>query len=74
MGGYPKEGSIALYDDGVYVYAKLNGKGKAAWYKGSRNFLVSGGNASGNKKIYEALQDIAMHRPTPTRPEHKAAK
>lgn len=74
MGGYPKEGSIALYDDGVYVYAKLNGKGKAAWYKASRNFLVSGGNASGNKKIYEALQDIAMHRPTPTRPEHKAAK
>lgn len=74
MGGYPKEGSIALYDDGVYVYAKLNGKGKAAWYKASRNFFVSGGNASGNKKIYEALQDIAMHRPTPTRPEHKAAK
>lgn len=74
MGGYPKEGSIALYDDGVYVYAKLNGKGKAAWYKASRNFFVSGGNASGNKKIYEALQDIAMHRPTPTRPEHTEAK
>ena len=71
MGGYPKEGSIALYDDGVYVYATFNGK--AAWYKASRNWLKST-QASANKQIYEALQGVAKTRKDPTRPEHKAAK
>lgn len=75
MGGYPKEGSIALYDDGVYVYATVNGK--AAWYKASRNWLALGNTifaADNNRKIYEALQGVAKTRKDPTRPEHKAAK
>lgn len=75
MGGYPKEGSIALYDDGVYVYATVNGK--AAWYKASRNWLALGNTifaADNNRKLYEALQGVAKTRKDPTRPEHKAAK
>jgi hypothetical protein len=73
MGGYPKEGSIALYDDGVYVYAKVNGK--AAWYKASRNMWIAGNNikfATDNKNIYKALQAAARTRKDPKKPEHKA--
>jgi hypothetical protein len=73
MGGYPKEGSIALYDDGVYVYANINGK--VAWYKASRNWFAGGKtvfDVANNKKIYEALQENARTRKDPTKPEHTA--
>jgi hypothetical protein len=73
MGGHPKKGSIALYDDGVYVYAKVDGK--AAWYKASRNMWGAGNNikfATDNKNIYEALQAAARTRKDPTKPEHTA--
>jgi hypothetical protein len=71
-GKSPPEGTLVLYDDGVYVY--VNSNGYNGWYKASRNWLKEGvNNSSRNKRIYDIIKDdIAPTQASPKKPGHKA--
>lgn len=71
-GENPAEGTLALYDDGVYVY--INSHGYSGWYKASRNWIVEGAiSSTDNKRIYDIIKnDIAPAKSSTARPEHKA--
>lgn len=70
-GENPTEGTVVLYDEGVYIY--INSRGYNGWYKVSRDWTKEGVISSGkNKRIYEILKnDIAPTQASAVRPEHK---
>ena len=70
VGGNPDNGTLAIYDEGVYIYIDAN----IGWRKLSRNWAVlTPGAANANKRIYEILKnDIAPTQASAVRPEHKA--
>lgn len=68
-GQNPKNGTLALYDDGIYIYST---HGYNGWYKASRNWMVEGTVSSlANKRLYEIMRDdIAPTQAAPEKPKH----
>lgn len=68
-GQNPKNGTLALYDDGIYIYST---HGYNAWYKVSRNWTQEGTISSlANKRLYEIMRDdIAPTQAAPEKPKH----
>ena len=68
-GQNPKNGTLALYDDGIYIYST---HGYNAWYKVSRNWIQEGTISSlANKRLYEIMRDdIAPTQGAPEKPKH----
>lgn len=68
-GQNPKNGTLALYDDGIYIYIANDYN---AWYKVSRNWTKAGTISSfANKRIYEIMRDdIAPTQGAPEKPKH----